>query len=146
MSSMREHDDVDEATRQELRKLFAAPPAAPLAQRRAADPLPFITVDPEWEPPPESRPRRRWVLGGVVGLATAGAIVGARVFLSNAAANEPMTFQPGPSGLLAADSAPALLRGPALAESATPLGRPRLESVPSAAPPVLAPQARTPQW
>jgi hypothetical protein len=143
MTSIIEREPVDEAARQDVRELFATPPPAPVAPRAATDPLPFMTVDPEWQPPPESHPWRRWALGGLVGLVVAGAVLGARVLSSGSATEEPMTLQPGPSALVAVDSAPSLPT-PASAEGAAAPGHLRTVRAPVAAPPVLAPSASVP--
>jgi hypothetical protein len=93
MTSVVERDPVDEAARQDVRDLLAAPPPAPVATRAATDPLPFMVVDTEWQPPPESQPWRRWALGGVLGLGAVGAVLGARVLSSSAATGEPLPLR-----------------------------------------------------
>jgi serine/threonine-protein kinase len=85
-----------------------APHEALVETRSATERLPLLTVDTEWQPEPPSRPpRRRWVLGGLLGLAAVGAALGAWVLGSDSSAGEPSAPQsaPGAAALLASDSA-----------------------------------------
>ena len=76
--------------------------------QRATEALRLLTVDTEWQPEPRSRPpRRRWVLGGLLALAAAGAALGAWVLGSDSSAGEPSLPQsaPGAAALPPTDSA-----------------------------------------
>jgi hypothetical protein len=84
-----------------------APQLGLVDPRSAGAPLPFMTVDTEWEPPTSPVLRKRWVLGGLLALAAVGTALGVWLLSPDSAAREPRASPAPPeaAALLPSDSA-----------------------------------------